>query len=357
VSPRFSLRRFSARGRWPFVLRVALSGPSRCCHRPVSGPRVPGPSRPGPPRCCAGLRRLTTHRSRSFGFPAPPAPLPPGWTLASSGGSPTPLLPVESGIPPMTLQSPSRTSLACRPFAPGGRRRPSLRSGPPPVGFVAPSALLTRGIHFPVRRVPPGSAGGSHRRSAPVVPARLALRWTAAPRRGVPIPLRSTSAVSRDPGGLLLLGLCGVFQPLTPMGFPSLLPDACLPVAGPEDHTSRGRARVMRTEVRVTRNTGGERSCRRLLVDSAPGQLPKHPSRPEATAPISEEMIPAPAPHTVSRPSPGPDHRSGHSSGQPVPVPPRPKSWSPGPPRRRTVAAFRPFPDVGLPLLRAPMSA
>jgi hypothetical protein len=179
----------------------------------------------------------------------------------------------------MTLQSPSRTSLACRPFAPGGRRRPSLRSGPPPVGFVAPSALPTRGIHFPVRRVPPGSAGGSHRRSAPVVPARLALRWTAAPRRGVPLPLRSVYAVFHDLDGLLLLGLCGVFQPLTPMGFLSRLPDAFFPVAGPEDPTSRGRVRVMRTEVRVTRNTGGERSSRRLLVGLGSGQLPKHPSR------------------------------------------------------------------------------
>jgi hypothetical protein len=61
--------------RWMLVLRVALSGPLRCCHRPVSRRCVPGPSLPDPPRCCVGLRCLTTRRSRSFGFSAPPTSL------------------------------------------------------------------------------------------------------------------------------------------------------------------------------------------------------------------------------------------------------------------------------------------
>jgi len=38
-------------------------------------------------------------------------------------------------------------------------------------------------------------------------------------RRGVPIPLRSAFAVSHDPDGFLLLEPCGIFHPLTPVGF------------------------------------------------------------------------------------------------------------------------------------------
>jgi hypothetical protein len=77
-------------------------------------------------------------------------------------------------------------------------------------------------------------AAGSHRRSTPVVPSRLALRWSAVPRRGVPIPLRSACAVSHDLGGFRLLGPGGVFHPLTPLGFCSLLPDACFRSADPK---------------------------------------------------------------------------------------------------------------------------
>lgn len=38
-------------------------------------------------------------------------------------------------------------------------------------------------------------------------------------RRGVPIPLRSASAVSHDLDGFLLLEPCGIFHPLAPVGF------------------------------------------------------------------------------------------------------------------------------------------
>jgi len=44
-------------------------------------------------------------------------------------------------------------------------------------------------------------------------------RLDAIPRRGIPTPLRSTSVVSHDPGGLPLLRLPGVFQPETLVGF------------------------------------------------------------------------------------------------------------------------------------------
>lgn len=48
---------------------------------------------------------------------------------------------------------------------------------------------------------------------------RFSPGFPAAPRRGVPRPLRSASAVSHDSDGLLLSGPRGVFHPLTPWGF------------------------------------------------------------------------------------------------------------------------------------------
>ena len=48
----------------------------------------------------------------------------------------------------------------------------------------------------------------------------------ASPRRGLPHPLRSVFAVSRDPDGLFLSTPCGLFQPLTPMGFPFPAPSS-----------------------------------------------------------------------------------------------------------------------------------
>ncbi len=45
-----------------------------------------------------------------------------------------------------------------------------------PVGFVSPSALPVRGIHFPARRVPPGRVRGSRPGRLPVVPPRLTPR-------------------------------------------------------------------------------------------------------------------------------------------------------------------------------------
>lgn len=99
-------------------------------------------------------------------------------------------------------------------------RRPVLCRVPPPVGFFTPPALPVRGIHFPARRVPPAAS----RRLAPPVGDRSCRRGShrdgsTVPRRGVPPPLRSASAVSHDLGGLFLPGPGGVFRPLTPMRF------------------------------------------------------------------------------------------------------------------------------------------
>jgi len=175
---------------------------------PVVPPRRPG--RPDPPQRCVDLQRLTAGCSQSSGFPAPPAPFVPfgvdpgvfhpaaGWAVSCP-----------AWIPLLALRSLSRTSPAAS-SALHVRRATAVRfaSAPPPVGFVASSVLPARGIHFPA----PPSVPGSHR----------FLR--ASPRRGLPHPLRSASAVSHDPGGFRLPEPCGVFRPLTPARFVSLLP-------------------------------------------------------------------------------------------------------------------------------------
>jgi hypothetical protein len=74
---------------------------------------------------------------------------------------------------------------------------------PSPLGFFAPPTLQTRGIHIPAQLICLSSRRGRQ----------------AAPRRGVPHPLCSASAVSHNCDGLLLLESCGLFQPLTPLGF------------------------------------------------------------------------------------------------------------------------------------------
>jgi hypothetical protein len=104
----------------------------------------------------------------------------------------------------VALRSPSRTSSASR-SVPKGPASDGRSSGPvhPPLGFVAPSALPARRVHFPEQVV------GWSSRSLPVP----------APRRGVPRPLRSASVVSHDLDGLLLSEPGGFFQPHTPLGF------------------------------------------------------------------------------------------------------------------------------------------
>ena len=239
------------RVRWLRLLRVALSGPLRCCHRPVSGRCVPGPSRPGPPRCCVGLRCLTTRRSRSSGFPAPPASL--AFRLDLGVFRCVANLAVTSGIgiPPMTLQSPSRTSSAFLPLAPDQQTLLTLRSGHPPVGFVAPSARPTRGIHFPVRRVPPvppaaltvGRSRSSQLGSRSAGPPYLVAGFHA--RFGPPAPFLTTLAdcSSSDP--------VECFIHSRPWGS-----CPCSPMLPPGRQARRpffpGRVHEMRTEVRVS---------------------------------------------------------------------------------------------------------
>jgi len=208
-----------------------------------------------------------------------------------------------------------------------------------------------------VRRLPPGSASGSHRRSSPVVPPRLALQWSAVPRRGVPIPLRSACVVFHDLGGFRLLGPGGVFHPLTPLGFCSRLPDAGFRSMGPKTQLPGARP-CAAYQWCVSHDTRGA-SARSEDFRPTPRQTAAETATRAARSPLPlpKEVVRLPAPSHAPEPSPCPDHRSDHSSGLPVPVPPRPKSGSPGPPRRRTVAAFRPIPVWGLPLLLVPAAS
>jgi hypothetical protein len=69
-----------------------------------------------PPRCDDDLQRLTDRRSRSFGFPTPPASLRLAtWTLASSADPPAGRVTARPWIPLMAFHSPSRTSPAYLP--------------------------------------------------------------------------------------------------------------------------------------------------------------------------------------------------------------------------------------------------
>jgi hypothetical protein len=184
---------------------------------PSSGPvfRIrPGPrSRPNPaslagswpldpPRCCVDLQRLTTGRSRSCGFPAPPAPFGLStWTMAFSDQRPSVGFPSD-WIPLLAFRSPSRTASSSPERSRRcGVRPPRRRSVRPPLGLAAPPTLPARGIHFPA------AATRSDEPSA-----------SPPPRRGPPHPLRSAFAVSHGLDGLLPPGPGGVFRPLTPMG-------------------------------------------------------------------------------------------------------------------------------------------
>jgi hypothetical protein len=178
VSPRFSLRSISNRVRWSFVLRVALSGPSRCCHRPVSRRCFPGPSRSGPPRCCADLRRLTTRRSRCLGLAAPPASLasrpgpwrvPPGrqpGCFQSSRGTTRDLaLTLEDLVRAPVRRS--RSADDCRSFAPS-----LLPWDFPPLRCSQPEESTSRhGV------VPRGRPAALTVGPAPVVPPSLTRGW------------------------------------------------------------------------------------------------------------------------------------------------------------------------------------
>jgi hypothetical protein len=197
------------------------------------------------------------------------------------------------GVPPLTLHSPSRTSSVFRSVAPGRQAtavrslRPSSRRFACPYGAPSPRNPLPGTVSSPgagLRLSPPVRLRSSHPRSRSDGPA--------VPRRGLPHPLRSASAVSHDPGGLLLLEPGGVFRPLTPVGFGSRLPAACLRSSGPRTFLPGARPHGPHRGT-CHAFAGGELSFWRLPVDSAPDSCRSiHPGC-EATAPTPEGVVPA----------------------------------------------------------------
>jgi hypothetical protein len=288
---RFSLRSISVRVRWRLGAWLVPSRRGRCCHQSVSRRPAPGPWTPGPPRCCADLRRLTTRRSRSPGFAAPPPSLGLStWTLASSVGPPAGPFPVQPGYRPWPCTHPRGPRPRSGPALPVGRRLPSVRSVPPPVGLPAPATLPARGIHFPARRVPPEPPGGSPRWLAPVVPTGLAparsrrassraptpasvrLRRFSRPWRLAPPRTRWSLSSTRVPGVRPLLPAAASGRTARRPHFPARVPPVG-PRFGP-----MGR--------------GG-----RDLAQKAPGRLggkqrPKAPSARSATAPVVLASLP-----------------------------------------------------------------
>lgn len=177
----------------------------------------------------------------------------------------------------MTLQSPSRTSFAFRSFAPVQQTLLTLRSGHPPVGFGAPSALPTRGIHFPVRRVPPESPAaltvgrlrsshlGSHSDGPPYLVAGFQSRC------GPPAPFLTTLADCSSSGPV------ECFIHSRPWG-------SCpgSPMRSPGRQARRpffpGLVRMMRTKGACHTKLGGRDFTQEAPGRLRAGQLPKHPS-------------------------------------------------------------------------------
>jgi hypothetical protein len=177
-----------------------------------AGSNAPGLRRPDPPRCCTDLQRLTGRCSRSFGFPAPPAPFSPFDVDPGVFQRPahrSVALPV--GSPLLALRSPSRTSRATLDGPPE----------PPATDRSLGSSILPWGCP-PLRRSQ--LAESTSRKPWRLQPK---LPCPGLPRRGVPPPLRAAFAVSHDLDGLRLCEPCDLFQPLTPMGLGSRLPDPC----------------------------------------------------------------------------------------------------------------------------------
>jgi hypothetical protein len=168
----------------------------------------------------------------------------------------------------MTLHAPSRTSSALRSGLPGrpATAAPSFQTSSRRIccPFGAPNPRNP----LPGAASPPVPAAGSHRRSVPVVPPRLALRWSPylvagfQSRSGPPAPFLTTLTVSASSGPV------ECFIHSRPWGS---APGSPMPLSGRRVRRPHfpGLVRVMRTKVRVTRSSGGERSLRRLLVDSA----------------------------------------------------------------------------------------
>jgi hypothetical protein len=256
----------------------------------------------------------------------------------------------------MTLHSPSRTSSACRSVAPGrptiGRPLAAslLLQDSSPLRRSQPEQSTSRCGVFPQDR-PPALTDGPPRSGHP----RSRSGGSTAPRHGGPAPLRSAYAVSHDLDGLLLLGPCGVFRPLTPLGFGSRLP-----AASPGRSTRRSPfpalVRVVRTKVRPTRTRG---------ASDHPGGSRSVPPRtvPEGTTRSTTPPLPLPKEQVRLRlPNTLPGRLRVRTTEVALrldsgPELPRPRSKAPGPSRRRTATTFLPVPVRGLPLPCAPMAS
>jgi hypothetical protein len=166
------------------------------------------------------------------------------------------------------------------PAAPKSVRFRLLRS-------LSPSARGPKTFRVRFRLPPYPSGSGSH------------LRLPAPPRRGFPHPLRSAFAVSHDLDGLLLPEPCGVFQPLTSVGFVS-------PAPWPVRSSPPLPPKRLRFPVSFQRRHRGDSALRNMpwprgwsSVQEAPG-WPRSPARfhdpfSAAAAPATEVSGPAPA--------------------------------------------------------------
>jgi hypothetical protein len=161
--------------------------------------------RPDPPRCCAGLQRMTTERSRSCSFPTPPASLShrcvdPGVFRAIALGS----VSLPGWLPLMALRSSSRISSVLRSV-----RSPAHRGVP----------VCSQTSSLEVRR-PSGAPSSGCPCPDPAWPAApLGVSFPAVPRREIPLSRRAARVVSNDLDGLIHPAPCEVFRSLTPMGF------------------------------------------------------------------------------------------------------------------------------------------
>jgi len=241
----------------PFPVRVetrSSSFPIRLV--PGSAPKdisfpLPSPQ-PDPPRCFVDLQCLTTRRSRSSGFPAPPMSFHlSAWTMTSSGERP--LVGFPSSWPSLlAFRSPSRTSTASSSVPPGHHTIGCRSSRPSSLEVCCPFDAPNPGNLLP---------GRSFHASNEFVAFPLR------PRRELPHSLRSVFVVFRDPDGLPLPGPCDLFQPLTPMGFgypsPLLL---SLPSRVLRPSFSGTPPPVLRSEDRVPFGVGGGFPCHRLPI-------------------------------------------------------------------------------------------
>lgn len=158
-----------------------------------------------PPRRYVNLQRLTNRRSRSIGFTAPSPSFrlfsldpdvfrrPASQSILTSPGFDT-----TRGLTLALEDFLFLSFFGCRT----ARECCLVAAKPPPMEFFTPSTF-------------PPEESTSRLGFAP----ECQLLRSAQLRRGVPSPLRSAFVVFRDLDGFLLLEPCGLFHPLTSVGF------------------------------------------------------------------------------------------------------------------------------------------